>query len=102
MLIGVQRAGFVAFPLSPRNSSAAMAHLLTKTASEYLLVGPEPALQELAAAALEMMRDSSTVLPHKAQMPIFEDLYTNAPFEFLPPLNAEFDDPTIMMHSSGS
>ncbi|EKM51191.1 uncharacterized protein PHACADRAFT_263199 [Phanerochaete carnosa HHB-10118-sp] len=102
MLIGVQRAGFVAFPVSPRNSPAAVAHLLTKTGSEYLLVGPEPALQELAATALGIMRESNTALPHKAQMLVFEDLYNNAPVEFLPPVHADFDDLTIMMHSSGS
>lgn len=78
-----------------------MAHLLSKTASEYVLVGPEPALQELVAAAFETMRETSTTLPHKAQMPVFEDLYNDAPLELLPPLNADLDDPIVMMHSSG-
>ena len=82
-----------------------MAHLLTKTASEYLLVGPEAALQELAAAAFDIMREAAAPLPPRATMPVFEDLYTRdsdaAPFEPLPPLNADLDDPCVMMHSSG-
>jgi acyl-CoA synthetase (AMP-forming)/AMP-acid ligase II len=105
MLIAIQRAGFVAFPISPRNSSAAVAHLLTKTASEYLLVGREASLQDLASAALDIMRDATTPLPHKAEMPVFEDIYSNsskAAFEPLPPLNADLDDPCVMMHSSGT
>lgn len=102
MLIGVQRAGFVAFPISPRNSPAAVAHLLTKTAAEYALVGPEPALQELARAAFEIMREQGMPLPHQGRMPVFEDIFTDAPVEMLPALNASLDDPTVMMHSSGS
>lgn len=104
MLIGVQRAGFVAFPISPRNSPAAVAHLLTQTAAEYILVGPEPALQDLAAAAFDIMREAGTPLPPRAQMPVFEDLYIDdreSALEPLPPLHADLDDPIVMMHSSG-
>lgn len=104
MLIGVQRAGFVSFPISPRNSPAAVAHLLTKTSSEYLIVGSEQNLQELAAAAFHLMQEANTSLPDRMQMPVFEELYVHnfdAAFEPLPPLNADLDEPTVMMHSSG-
>ena len=101
VLTGVQRAGFVAFPISPRNSPAAVAHLLTKTGAPYLVVGPEPALQELAVAAFDLLNEQGVPLPHRAPMPVFEDLYNDTPVEFLPPLHADLDDPTVMMHSSG-
>lgn len=105
MLIGIQRAGFVAFPISPRNSPAAVAHLLSKTGSEYLVVGPESSVQELSTAAFQLMEESNTPLPQKTDMPIFEDLYVDdsaEAFEPLPPLNADLDDPIVMMHSSGT
>lgn len=105
MLIGVQRAGFVSFPISSRNSPSAVAHLLTKTSSEYLVVGPEQSLQDLAAAAFHLMQEAGGSIPHKMQMPVFENLYLSeagAPFVPLPPLNADLDEPTVMMHSSGS
>ena len=87
--------------LSPQDYATAF-HLLTKTAAEYILVGPEPALQELAAAAFTLLREQGASLPHRGYMPVFEDLYNDAPVDALPALNADFDDPTVMMHSSGS
>ena len=104
MLVGVQRAGFVSFPISPRNSPAAVAYLLTKTSSEYVLVGAEQNLQDLFAATLQLMREENAPLPHQITMPTFEDLYVQGTDTYvpLPPLDADFDEPTVMMHSSGS
>lgn len=103
-MVGAMRVGLAPFPISPRNSPAAVAHLITKVNAPYMLVGPESNLQDLAAQAFEILKQSNTVLPHMATMPVFEDLYeqdSSAPFEPLPPLKFDMDDPVVVMHSSG-
>lgn len=104
-MAGAQRAGYAPFPLSPRNSPAAIAHLLTKIQVPFLFVGPEPAMQELVAHAFEIMKEAGTTLPQISTMPVFEDLYItdpNVPFDPLPPIFPDQDDPVIVMHSSGA
>ena len=103
-MVGVMRIGLAAFPISTRNSPAAIAHLLTKTRAPYLLVGPEPAYQELVAHALKLLEETKTPIPRIASMPVFEDLYApqpHVPFEPLPALSFSMDDPVLIMHSSG-
>lgn len=102
-MLGVQRAGFVSFAISSRNSPAAIAHLLTKTSSEYILIGRDQNLQDLAAAAFQLMQEADSHPPFKMTMPIFEDLFVGDTPDFvaLPPLNADWDEPMVMMHSSG-
>lgn len=104
ILLGVQRAGFTPFAVSPRNSATAVAHLLTKTQANVVLVGPEPAMQDLAAAAFEIMRSANTRLPHQALLPLFHEIYLDAavPFEPLPPTKWSLNDPGIILHSSGA
>ncbi|KAJ3532133.1 hypothetical protein NM688_g7469 [Phlebia brevispora] len=102
-IAGAQRAGFAPFPLSVRNSAAAVAHLLTKTGAPYLVLGRDQSMQELAANAFQIMQQSGTRLPLTVEMPLFEDLYVpGAPLELLPPLKLDQDDPIVVMHSSGS
>ncbi|GJE93538.1 acetyl-CoA synthetase-like protein [Phanerochaete sordida] len=102
VLAGVQRAGAVAFPISPRNSPAAVAHLLARTRAPYVLLGREAAHQDLAAGAFAHMRLAGAEPPRVADMPVFEDVYNAGEVEPLPPLHADLDEPTVMMHSSGS
>ncbi|CAL1699334.1 unnamed protein product [Somion occarium] len=105
LMVGIIRAGHVAFPVSPRNSPAAIAHLLTITDSAYLLVGPEVAMQDLAAVSLKILSDAGTPQPIIGSVPPFESLYpkdSEANFEPLPPLKPKWDDIAVIMHSSGS
>lgn len=105
LMAGICRSGMTAFPISPRNSPAAIAHLLAKTEASHIFVGPESALQNLAASALGHLDASGTTLPASCHVPTFAELYPNTPednFELLPPLNVSWDDPTIIVHSSGS
>ncbi|KIP01948.1 hypothetical protein PHLGIDRAFT_319891 [Phlebiopsis gigantea 11061_1 CR5-6] len=104
VMLGVQRAGFVSFAISSRNSPAAVAHLLTTTSSEYILIGRDQNLQDLLSAAFQLMQDANTPLPFKMPIPIFEDLFVEGATDFvpLPPLNADWDEPMVMMHSSGT
>jgi acyl-CoA synthetase (AMP-forming)/AMP-acid ligase II len=103
--VGVLRGGFSVFPISPRNSPEAIAHLLKKTGSKYLLVGGEPMLQKLAATALELLRaDGHPEIP-SSDMPLFEDLYphndSDGEFENYPEVKYDLDAPSLVLHSSG-
>lgn len=104
--VGILRAGFSVFPISPRNSPEAVAHLLKKTGSNYLLVGGEPMLQKLAHTALELLRaDGHPEIP-SSHMPHFEDLYpddeSDSEFENYPTVKFEREAPSLILHSSGS
>lgn len=104
LMAGICRSGMTAFPISPRNSPAAIAHLLAKTEASHIFVGPESALQNLAASAFGHLDASGTTLPASCHVPTFAELYPNTAednFELLPPLNVSWDDPTIIVHSSG-
>jgi acyl-CoA synthetase (AMP-forming)/AMP-acid ligase II len=103
--VGILRAGFSVFPISPRNSPEAVAHLLKKTGSNYLLVGGEPMLQKLANTALELLRaDGHPEIP-SSHMPQFEDLYpdddSDSEFENYPKVKFDPEAPSLILHSSG-
>jgi acyl-CoA synthetase (AMP-forming)/AMP-acid ligase II len=103
--VGILRAGFAVFPISPRNSPEAIAHLLKKTGASHLLVGGEPMLQKLAAASLELLRaDDYPDIPF-SDMPRFEDLYLHSDsdneFKYYPAVNFDPDAPSLILHSSG-
>ncbi len=105
MLAGIQRAGFVAFPISSRNSPAAVAHLLSKTTASHVFVGSDLAVQELAVATFEVLKQGGAKQPDISTMPVFEELYTqdsNKAFVPLSPVKPTMDDLTIVMHSSGN
>ncbi|KAJ3522383.1 hypothetical protein NM688_g8882 [Phlebia brevispora] len=88
-LVGIMRAGFTAFPISPRNSPVAVAHLIQKTSPVHLVVGPEPAMQELAAAAYELIRKNGVQPPHSSVITLLR-------------FKRGLDDHVVIMHSSGS
>jgi acyl-CoA synthetase (AMP-forming)/AMP-acid ligase II len=103
--VGILRAGFSVFPISPRNSPEAVAHLLKKTGSNYLLAGGEPMLQKLANAALELLRaDGHPEIP-SSHMPHFEDLYpdddSDSEFENYPTVKFDREAASLILHSSG-
>lgn len=102
--MGIQRAGFTAFPISPRNSPAAIAHLLTKTRTTHVLVGVEKSMQDLVEKSLEMITDPAFARPTTSQLPLFEDLYVKPAsytFEPLSPVRPTMDSVGCIMHSSG-
>ncbi|TFK21458.1 acetyl-CoA synthetase-like protein [Coprinopsis marcescibilis] len=102
MVTAIFRAGYIAFPLSPRNSPGAVAHLLNVLSVGHLLVGQEPSMQSLASEALELMK--IPVRPKTSPMPQFEDIFgqpkvdpNDVAYE-----KGELDDTIIYLHSSGS
>ncbi|KAF9553775.1 acetyl-CoA synthetase-like protein [Agrocybe pediades] len=105
-LISILRAGYIGFAISPRNSPAAVAHLINKVNVKCLFVGHDTNITELADKALQVMASEypGSEKPFVVPMPVFEDLYANSaddpddlPFEKRDP-----DDIILYMHSSGS
>lgn len=102
-MTGIERANCTVFPISPRNSPAAIAHLLKMTSTTHVLVGSEPALAELAAASLTLMEEG-VFRPQTSLMPSFQDIYkaSDGPFELLPLVKPSIESIGIIMHSSGT
>ena len=105
MTLAIMRNGLPVFPISPRNSAIALAHLLKKAEVHHVLVGHEPAMQKLVASAFKILKENNEPLPTVSPMPAFEDLYpseTDHAWEPLPPSEkADPADPAIIIHSSG-
>jgi acyl-CoA synthetase (AMP-forming)/AMP-acid ligase II len=103
--VGILRAGFAVFPISPRNSPEAIAHLLKKTGVNHLLVGGEPMLQKLATASLELLRVDGQPKTAISHMPHFEDLYPHngldGEFKHYPAVKFNLNAPSLILHSSG-
>ncbi|KAI1786493.1 acetyl-CoA synthetase-like protein [Ganoderma leucocontextum] len=103
--LGILRAGYTMFLISPRNVPAAVADMLRKTECRHLLLTSDTPIQSLARAALEEV-DGVTTLH---EMPAFETLFpVDAPVkpeeDRVEDLPAQFDKDSLAMilHSSGS
>ncbi|THH31711.1 hypothetical protein EUX98_g2485 [Antrodiella citrinella] len=103
--VGIMRANCIFFPISPRNSPSAVAHLLTATNALHLLTGPEPAFQDLASAAFDHMRATGEEPPVVSIMPSFDDIIKptiESDFKFLPQYTFRLHETANIFHSSGS
>ncbi|SJL02273.1 uncharacterized protein ARMOST_05599 [Armillaria ostoyae] len=108
-VMGLQRANYVVFPISPRNSAPAVAHLLHEVGVEHVLVGRDASMQVLSRDALDILGSQypSSDLPQLSPVPVFEDLFlpdwrtrTNA--DDLPLLSVDPRTAGLYLHSSGS
>lgn len=108
MMMSVMRANFIVFPISPRNSAQAVAHLITKVGVDHILVGRDPSMHDLVSDALEVVKLSSPLTlqaPSVSAIPLFEDLFLQKPFgdvEGLPVVRQNPDDIVMYLHSSGA
>lgn len=101
--MGCLRAGYTVFAISPRNSSEAVAHLLSQTDVAFVFVSQEPSMVALAEAALKILQDSGHAVP-MGSMPSFEDLSFAASkddFAQFPQITYDMDAPALILHSSG-
>ncbi|KAJ7730355.1 hypothetical protein DFH07DRAFT_969173 [Mycena maculata] len=102
VIAGILRAGYQAFPVSPRNSDVGISHLLQSTDCTHVFVSPDSATQKLVAAAaakLSGLGKEINILP----IPTFEDLFASDSPEFMPPMRKiGLDAPAVILHSSGS
>lgn len=112
-LMGILRAGFTGFPISSRNSPAALAHLLAKTNVKALFVSPDDPTQNLVHAGLETLQATSqqgaasgVYKPYVASIPMHGELYPAdeiEPFVYLPDMkDVNIDAKAVILHSSGS
>jgi len=99
----IVRTGYCAFLVSPRNSSAAIAHLLTVTGSDFLLTTPDAATSLVVGGVLDAFKAEGKPILAR-DMPRFEELLPEKDNEFepLPPMQTPtMDDVAIILHSSG-
>ncbi|KAF8997173.1 hypothetical protein BDQ17DRAFT_1248888 [Cyathus striatus] len=109
VIIGIMLAGFVPFPISNRNSSAAVAHLLREVNCKVIIVSQDVVIQSQVSEAFNILnadeRGSQSVL--SLPIPAYEDFFQDTELNKVhPPLqklrNVTQDSPYIIMHSSGS
>ncbi|KAK0453913.1 hypothetical protein EV421DRAFT_2007167 [Armillaria borealis] len=108
-VMGLQRANYVIFPISPRNSAPAVAHLLHEVGVEHVLVGRDSSMQVLSRDALNILGSQypSSDLPQLSPVPVFEDLFlpdwqTRTNSDDLPLLSVDPSTAGLYLHSSGS
>ncbi|KIJ41469.1 hypothetical protein M422DRAFT_229549 [Sphaerobolus stellatus SS14] len=77
MHMSVLRANYISFPLSARNSPAAVAHLIKQVDVKYVFVGREPSMKKLLEDAFESLKgqDAEYRLPSASIVPLYEELY---------------------------
>ncbi|KAF8626806.1 hypothetical protein AX17_006463 [Amanita inopinata Kibby_2008] len=106
MNMAVMRAGYALFPISPRNSPAAIAHLIDAVGVKHILLGREPAMRNLAAEVVKILKTEypSTQEPGFSPLPIFEELFLDDGIDSEPlPFGRKGPNDTILyFHSSGS
>ena len=98
------RAGRIPFPLSARNSAAAVTHLIRSTGIDSLFVSADGAMQRIAGEA----RDTLVKEGHKLQLlpfPTFSKTYEDVSEvrkDELPTLdNVDVNGTALILHSSG-
>ena len=103
VLLGILRAGHIAFLVSPRNSAAAVADLLNKTNCTHVLASQDPHMSRLVEEALAAI---DGVIQHA--MPEFEHLFSpegttmeDAFHDVLEMPEFDLDSPALILHSSG-
>ncbi|KAF5353868.1 hypothetical protein D9756_007248 [Leucocoprinus leucothites] len=106
VIAGIMRAGYRAFPISPRNSERGIANLLLKMKVEYIIVSKDDAMQRVANGACELVRQEQQSLDVTLlDAPSFQDLFSDPlrSFEPLPPMQrTNVDSIALILHSSGS
>ncbi|EGO19943.1 hypothetical protein SERLADRAFT_418199 [Serpula lacrymans var. lacrymans S7.9] len=114
VLMGLIKAGFVPFPISPRNPPAAIVNLLKRTSCHHMIMTQQPLHALLNGIKSELGSaqsgpEASTFDLTVQDVPSFADLYPKLgcetesdPFEPVPPVPARLNDVALYLHSSGS
>lgn len=105
MIMSIMRAGYIAFPISPRNSPAAVAHLMSKVGVKHAFIGREQTMIDLGNKALTILRVQYLTIPEPELFPIplFEDLFVDSSIDTddIPYEKRGLDDIVVYLHSSG-
>ncbi|KAG5721421.1 Linear gramicidin synthase subunit D [Termitomyces sp. T112] len=109
--IGLMIAGLVPFPISPRNSPAAVVHLLKKTSCHRLITTPATLRSLLDSVKTEFAADVLDFELAIEEIPTLDQLYPKLgtetvrdPFECYPAPTTRppLSDAALILHSSGS
>lgn len=99
------RAGYRAFPISPRNSDRGVANLLQKMQVRHLIVSKDDMAQRTIKAACQLLQDDQSLLNITLlEAPTFDELFSRQGNRFvaLPPTQGvRVDDVALILHSSG-
>lgn len=103
-MVAIMRAGHIAFPVSPRNSPEAVAHLLSKVGVTHILVGSDALTQSTMRKALNLMSNN---IPTTSSMFTFDELYVKQTEEIkheepLTYAKQSLESSAVILHSSGS
>ena len=102
ILAGIFRAGYTAFPISPRNSPTAVAHLLTKANVAHLVIENEPALTSLASSALDLLDEDAKSKLETSDLPTYQDFFNPSISDEAPEVEFDIHSTILIVHSSGS
>ncbi|KAF7341778.1 NRPS-like enzyme [Mycena sanguinolenta] len=103
LVVGTIRAGCTVFPLSTRNSDAAIAHLIAESGMKHLLISQDSHMQDIARKANALLNARNIkigILP----IPTYEEISDThrTDLDALPPLQAIPDERVLLIaHSSG-
>ncbi|KAI0795664.1 acetyl-CoA synthetase-like protein [Abortiporus biennis] len=107
LLLGLLRSSNTAFPISPRNSPEAIAHLLLETHASFLMVGNDAGLWAHAEIAIQKLRELQVdSVPVLLSMTTLEEIFPgpgdDEGFKPIPKVNHPIDATALILHSSGS
>jgi len=109
-MLSVMRANYVLFPISPRNSAPAVAHLIAQVKVAHILLGRDASMHELLKDAFENLKTQypQAPLPDVSPIPTFDDLYISVSDDEvenirreIPLMRANPNDIQMYLHSSG-
>lgn len=108
LVLGVMRAGLVAFPISPRASVAGISHLLVSTNTHHLVAGGSPAISHLVESISITLEQTHSL--HIIPVPSFAEVFPELAYVDSEPSHEAYPyaglgaDNTVVsiLHSSGS
>jgi acyl-CoA synthetase (AMP-forming)/AMP-acid ligase II len=103
LILGILRAGYIPFPLSPQNSPAVIARLLGKTKTAHIFVSEDQSMLELSAEALKVLAGQGGQVVERLPTPFYDELYAARLKEdtILPARSTEMSSVALYLHTSG-
>ena len=92
--------GYVPFPISPRNSAAAVAQLMRDTNTSQIYTNPDTANHRLALSAIEILAKDG-INPGVLPAPHYEDLFNESDCEGPQAVKLDSSSYALILHSSG-
>ncbi|KAI0050773.1 acetyl-CoA synthetase-like protein [Auriscalpium vulgare] len=101
-LFGALRLGLVAFPISPRNSPIAVAHLIRSSHVIQLFVSPDAAMQQLASDVVDLLMKEHVAIELLPIIQFVDVADGSTDPESIEIKKGSLEDDLILLHSSGS